>query len=206
MRKIIIFTFIVFINSFCFGKVETKNLIKTGFDFEGNFKQESNFQGYKKEQISNSLSVSYERLENIYKFIYLGLGAEYQASRSIKNTNIEFNYIPIYIILRSNIFENSKKELRVFLVAKTGFSFLDGIRNIKVEKDYQAELGETARLSYQGKLYRSFGGGIGYKNIEIEFLYSENDGDIYLGSDNLVGNIKMKSNYSKFSLYLGFCF
>lgn len=136
--------------------------------------------------------------------IKLGIGTTYQIPRSLKNFEGDFNFIPIYSLIKICSVTN---EPTTYLIGQLGYNVL-----YEGESDYKGE------LSLRGGIYYGIGVGLILNhNFQIEALYSINKGEgDYSGgtvehydSDygwiySYVSPMSFDIGYSKISLSIGF--
>jgi hypothetical protein len=139
----------------------------------------------KKEKINPAFSAGIEILPFADDFLLVGVGIEYQFPRTFKNTNVEFNYIPLYFTFNAMISDYAYQPI---IAGRFGYNFF-GI-------DYNS----PSDQKFYGGFYFALGGGLRIKNsMIVEILYSSPQGTI--GFKNLAQEIDI--NYRMVSLKLG---
>lgn len=140
--------------------------------------------------VENGWSPSLELMlqKNNFK---MGWGIEYQFPRSVKDSPVEFNFIPIYAVARY------ETDLNIIVVPETviqcGYNF------------FQAEhFNEAIFPDKTGGLYYGFGECFTYRDFILQFLYKVNSGKlsgIWSGQTN-----EMEITNREFNISLGYRF
>ena len=206
-KKLFFIFFIFFIFSFGYSSQKNNNefVIKIGYDRPG----EQDISGWvQMDGISGALSLS-EKIEDAFSFsgeyilrsetnYGLGAGASYQIPRKMKNYVGDFNFIPLYFLLKIYFPSHSS-----YLVGHFGYNLFNADEAYK-------EGGKT-----KGGEYYAIGGGflLGDK-IELEILKTfhqcaleDQTGYIY---DPVYGELFYWANYeikySRYTISLGYRF
>ena len=159
-------------------------IIKAGIDFDGEHKIYANPNNIFSET-KTGFSFSSELYLDLNNYIAFGAGAEYQAPRGLKSIDGEFNFVPVYGIIK---FQLKAKKYKPFINLKSGYNFLI------TDNDYNG--GEDL----DGGFYYAFGTGVDINSIIIELLYSTNYGEFTGTPDK--GDIKN----TKLSISVGYNF
>jgi hypothetical protein len=130
------------------------------------------------------LSIGYEYTKPNDKLEY-GFGLEYQLNRKIKDTEAEFNFIPIYGLINYNFSDN---DIKPYITGRFGFDIHNGNSAYKGTSDFNPGI------------YYAIGGGVSFSNMKFEVIYSvANSSYTYLGTDVDIA-------YSTTSLVFGYKF
>jgi hypothetical protein len=164
--------------------------IKFNLDLVGNHEIESD-SGIVERDVETGLSISAEVLVHPSKILSIGIGGTFQFRRGLANLNdmINFNFIPIYGILKIRV----KKEGKIIpqLVGHIGYNLFTGNAN------YNDVFGGLSGRSY-------YGVGVNFeigKIIDIELLYKVNNG---IGEQSDHGeDVSYDISYSYLSLSFG---
>lgn len=160
--------------------------LKGGFDIMG----EATLGSLPEGDVENSFSIGGEAIKLFNPQMYLGAGAMYQLPRGIEEEgweDVSFNCLPVYGLLK---FIVPADNINLFFVLNIGYNFLF----IDLPAPYDD-------VDANGGLYYGFGGGLLFSNnMQIELLYSVNNGSLeYAGESEDV-------EYSKVMLSVGINF
>lgn len=164
---------------------EGSGTVKIGVDMSG--KHEVSSEGLSAtENVEMGFSLSGEYVSAINETLELGVGITYQIPRSQEDFKGDFNFIPIYGLVKIRPTTN---DMSPYLIGQLGYNLFDG------DSDYKG-LG-----SLSGGIYYGIGAGLIFqKGVQVELLYSVNN-----GSYEVLGyNFDIK--YSKIGLSLGYNF
>lgn len=135
--------------------------------------------------VGNALSLSGELFHSIKNAFDLGVGVTWQFSRSRKNSESDFYFIPVYGMFR---WRSPSEKVAPYAIGQLGYNFFFG--------DSKHE----GSGWFDGGLYYGIGGGIILNNhFEIEALYSVNK-----GSYDFLRFVDIE--YSKISIIFGYIF
>jgi hypothetical protein len=134
--------------------------------FQGN--QQTNFEGATgNSDVDNGYSIGVEGLSKILPILQLGVGVEYQFGRQQTDFVGNFQYMPIYAVLRVPI---NLGPITPYAIGRIGYGLFSG------DSDY------TSGYPTTGGLYYAVGGGIdlrfGRASIFAEGAYSVDNGSI----------------------------
>ncbi|NLI09601.1 MAG: hypothetical protein GX447_02440 [Elusimicrobia bacterium] len=166
-------------------KAKDQSFLKMTIDMGG--KQKISGEGLSNSaDINTAFSFSFEFMFPSDMRNKLGIGVTYQFPRSIKDSEGDFNFVPLYAFLKMPL--GNENDLSGYFLGHLGYNFFMG------DDDYKL-IGDLS-----GGLY--YGAGIGFQsqNILFEFLYSVNNGSYKV----LDYNFDVK--YSKIGLSIGFIF
>jgi len=163
--------------------------IKIGLDLPGDHKVSAS--GYSgTEDVEFGFSLTGELFGAVSKNVELGGGLTWQLARSQEDYQGDFNFIPIYGLLRVR---SDSKKTDPYLTVQLGYNLFQGDSDYRGSGNYEVGL--------EGGLYYGIGGGVIFKNrYLIEGLYSVNN-----GSGEVLGET-IDVEYSKISILFGINF
>ncbi len=175
------FLTIIFVENYTFAEAT----IKFGFDMAGNHKV--SVEGLSNsEDVNMGISLSGEYVSNIDKNIGMGFGMTFQMPRSQKNYSGNFNFIPVYGLVRIN---SISSEVSPYFIGQLGYNLF-----------YMGDNAYRGSGSLSGGIYYGIGAGLLLQSrSQIEILYSVNK-----GSYKLAGYPNFDIEYSKITLSFGF--
>lgn len=133
--------------------------------------------------VAGSFSLGGESTRRTVEGLIYGVGTEYQFYRQAEGGNTGFSFIPVYGVARAEF--PITKRTRSFVFGRVGYNF------------YQ-EANPADGYSLHGGLYYAAGAGlILTKNMELQLMYSLNNGE----ADSAYLNVQHA--YSKYSLGMG---
>ena len=136
--------------------------------------------------VDTGVSLSGELFGKIGNNFDIGVGITYQFPRSIEDFEGDFNFIPIYFMIRARI---ETENIAPYFIGQLGYNFYEG------EDEYKGT------LDLEGGLYYGLGVGVIIKKpFIIEAIFSVNNGTAE-GS-----NIEYDVEYSKVTLNFGYNF
>lgn len=161
-------------------------VLKFGIDFSGDHELSGAGQSMSFDN-ETGISFSGEIFASINPNFDLGGGLTYQVPRSVEDYEGEFNFVPIYGMMR---FKSSAEKVAPYGIVQLGYNILfDGDSSYKGPADLD------------GGLYYGIGGGIILnKHFLIELLYSVNQGDF-----SLLG-VSLDVENKQFTLNIGYNF
>ncbi len=162
---------------------------KIGYDFEGDHEVSGyGFSG--SEDVETGVSLSGELLFHLNNHLDMGFGLTYQIPRSQDDFEGDFNFVPVYGVLRAKLNDSNAAP---YFTGHLGYNFFDGDSDYKGTGIYEADL--------DGGLYWGLGGGIIInKHFLIEMMYSVNN-----GTAEELGH-EFDIEYSKLTLSVGYTF
>lgn len=191
-------------------KMEDK-IIKIGVDFAG--KQNIDWGSYYNSgygytpfdgttDVAAGFNLTGELVEYLNAYTGIGGGITYQAPRKQTDYDGNFNFIPIYFLMRLRTMPVRQNEYKYF-VMHLGFNIFSG------DSDYKGAGGEL-----ENGAYWAIGGGMVFNKLQFELLYNVNTGgvrqsgyayDSTTGTNNYY-EIKSNIQYSALSFSVGYNF
>ena len=166
-------------------------VVKVGMDLGGEVKIQEKIPGYGTYEFDNDtesgISIGGEYFFDLNESLAVGAGVEYQLKRKNEGAEKGFNFVPLYALGRYNVSPS------FYFTGKVGYNL------------FQAE-DLPEELKTKGGLFYGFGGGIIFADtLQLEILYSMNNGKIVLDEDIGV-NYELIWNYSKIGVSIGYKF
>ncbi|MDD5260173.1 MAG: hypothetical protein PHD29_09435 [bacterium] len=193
MMKQLYLIAVVFAAILLAGNAYAEGNIKIGVDLAGS--HEVTWNGLNGDEVvETGISLSGEYMQAINSNIRLGGGITFQIPRSQEDYAGDFNFIPLYGLLK--IYTNSQEQDEENIqVQKTNYYVLGhlGYNLFRGDDDYKGDEYLT------GGIYYGIGGGIVFnKNNQLELLYSINNGSI--------DDLNVDVEYSKITISYGYVF
>jgi hypothetical protein len=186
MKKLLILTLsllVLFVSNYAFA--EGSGTVKIGLDMSGEH-EVSGLGLSGSEDVEMGFSLSVEYVAAINENLGLGAGITYQMPRSQEDFEGDFNFMPIYGLVKLRATSN---DISPYLIGQLGYNLFYG------DSDYKGS------GSLSGGIYYGIGAGIIFqKGFQVELLYSVNN-----GSYELLG-YDFDIEYSKIGLFLGYNF
>lgn len=192
MRKVLrSLTIIVLLLVLSASSVLAGGVVKVGMDLGGEVKIQEKIPGYGTYEFDNDtesgISIGGEYFFDLNESLAVGAGVEYQLKRKNEGAEKGFNFVPLYALGRYNVSPS------FYFTGKVGYNL------------FQAE-DLPEELKTKGGLFYGFGGGIIFADtLQLEILYSMNNGKIVLDEDIGV-NYELIWNYSKIGVSIGYKF
>lgn len=163
--------------------------VKLGIDFEGD--HDVSYDGSTASfDAKSGVSFSGELLAPMNPYVDFGGGITFQFPRELDGWEDEFNFIPIYGLIRV---KSPSGDIAPYFTGQIGYNFL--LANSAYKTWYGVE-GDV-----DGGLYYGLGGGIIiHDRFVVELLYTVNNGEITFP------DATFDVEYTKFTLNLGFNF
>ncbi|MBA2132436.1 outer membrane beta-barrel protein [Capillibacterium thermochitinicola] len=192
MRKVLrSLTIIVLLLVLSAGSALAGGVIKVGADVGGQVEIQGKVLGIvileEKNDTETGISIGGEYFFDMNESLVVGVGVEYQLKRKNEGAEKGFNFVPLYVLGRYNVSPS------FYFTGKVGYNL------------FQAE-DLPEELKTKGGLFYGFGGGIIFADtLQLEILYSMNNGKIVLDEDIGV-NYELIWNYSKIGVSIGYKF
>lgn len=155
-----ILSFIILFTGYAFA--EGEGTVKVGLDMSG--KHKISGEGLSgTEDVSTGFSFSGEYSPIINESFKAGIGISYQVPRAQEDYDGDFNFIPIYGLIKIN--PTAPGVIAPYVIAQIGHNFFNG------DEEYKED------FSLNGGLYYGLGAGLIFEQgLQIELLYSVNNG------------------------------